>query len=476
MEEKADVEGMKSWLERLLNSEDDFSGMAPEEYLKLIPRVDGLQLLPGTPVLIRCDVDVKVKDGKIGDDSRLKSALETLNYCIQKGWKVIIFGHIGRDPELTLRPVAKRFSELLDREVVFLTDWLDEDRCGLLPEVFEKVSELGDGGVILLENTRKYSIERALWKPDMSEIDETARKFGSIAADFRKVSNVFINEAIASSNRDMSSCILPFSMDKIALGFFFHSEVEKHFPAVRDGELVVFSGLKINKLDHLLGIVKRGKVKFVIAAGAISMALKKAQAEMEGKQFSIGKAEDERFKDEKYYISPERVRQAVEILNVGLSNGVKFAIPEDFILDDRSVSESIPPERMQLDIGPKTMEKIEKVIDKFIEFSRDKRENGSQAVAFHNGVFGRFEEPEFEKGTKWFMGQLKRMSDSSVRVYVGGGEGAKALKKYGDAGWAEHVFTCGGTILTAMTDEPVPPLKALAMKCRDLQGRRKQPI
>ena len=83
------------------------------------------------------------------------------------------------------------------------------------------------------------------------------------------------------------------------------------------------------------------------------------------------------------------------------------------------------------------------------------------AVAFYNGVFGMFEDPRFEGGTRRFIPQLKRMTDNSIEVYVGGGEGGAALEKYGDTRWVTHVFTAGGTVLNALGGEPVPFLVAL---------------
>ncbi len=88
------------------------------------------------------------------------------------------------------------------------------------------------------------------------------------------------------------------------------------------------------------------------------------------------------------------------------------------------------------------------------------------AVAFHNGVFGKFEDPKFEQATKRFMSQLKRMKDAGVEVYVGGGEGGKALEKYGQPDWVTHNFTAGGTVLNALGSQPVPFLVALEMAAR----------
>ncbi|MGD9636437.1 MAG: phosphoglycerate kinase, partial [Pirellulales bacterium] len=93
-------------------------------------------------------------------------------------------------------------------------------------------------------------------------------------------------------------------------------------------------------------------------------------------------------------------------------------------------------------------------------------EPGSGKVAFHNGVFGMFEDPRFEGGTKRFVPQLKRMTDAGAEVYIGGGEGGTSLEKYGQEDWVTHVFTAGGTVLNALGNEPVPYLVALRMAAK----------
>jgi 3-phosphoglycerate kinase len=125
----------------------------------------------------------------------------------------------------------------------------------------------------------------------------------------------------------------------------------------------------------------------------------------------------------------------------------------DFVIQDGRIVESLQPGDQQLDIGPKTSELFEKAIGDFMEL------NGS--VAFYNGVFGKFEDPKFELGTKRFVQQIKRMSDNMIEVYVGGGEGGAAIEKYGKEGWATHIFTAGGTVLNALGTQPVPYLVAL---------------
>jgi phosphoglycerate kinase len=145
----------------------------------------------------------------------------------------------------------------------------------------------------------------------------------------------------------------------------------------------------------------------------------------------------------------------------GRKKGIEFVLPVDFILADGRASDTLGSGDQQFDVGPKSSELFERKIGEFIDTHR-----GRPAVAFHNGVFGMFEDPRFAEGTKRFVGQLKRLKDAGVEVYVGGGEGGTALEKYGHGDDVTHVFTAGGTVLNALGGEPVPYLVALAMASR----------
>jgi 3-phosphoglycerate kinase len=144
------------------------------------------------------------------------------------------------------------------------------------------------------------------------------------------------------------------------------------------------------------------------------------------------------------------------MVQAGKKHGIEFVLPVDFKLGDERVVETLQPADQQFDIGPKTIAHFEQKIGQFIDASR-----GQPTVAFHNGVFGMFEDPRFEAGTKAFIAQLKRMKDAGIKVYIGGGEGGAALEKYGQPGWITHTFTAGGTVLNALGAEPVPYLLAL---------------
>jgi phosphoglycerate kinase len=199
----------------------------------------------------------------------------------------------------------------------------------------------------------------------------------------------------------------------------------------------------------------------IFAAGSMSMALNKAAAQLDGGQFALGIAEDPAHADKPYFVARQRIDQARRMIDTGRKSGIEFVLPVDFVLQDGRVAKSIGPADQQLDIGPETSALFEEKVGEFIASHR-----GRRAAAFHNGVFGKFEEPQFAEGTKRFMAQLKRLKAAGVEVYVGGGEGGAALEQYGTLDDVTHCFTAGGTVLNALGGDPVPYLVALSMAAK----------
>ena len=442
-----------------------------ETCLAAIPSLDTLANLPaGTRVLIRGDTDVVFDEqGNIEEDVRLQSLVQTLKFGLERGWVIILYGHRGRDPQLSLKPVADYLQKLMRENgfpslnVQFNADWMDDATGKICPDAGKQAAALPNGSLLVLENTRKYKLEQALWKakgPDLAALGERLANYANGMRE--QFASVHVNEGFASSNRDLSSTLVPLAMDKVAFGSYIDTELKKHVTRTRLAELVIFSGLKINKLDDLQAILNRGQVKLVIATGSLAMALKKAVAELDGTTFEMGAAGDASKSDSKIYIPPERIAQAKEMIQKGRSNGVDFVLPVDFILGDGSASDTIPSDGAQFDVGPKTIELQAKKVADFIAYSQEKAKSGKgPAVCFHNGVFGMFEKEQFANGTRKFVDQLKHMHESGVEVYVGGGEGGAALMRYGNESWVTHCFTAGGTILKALGTEPIPYIKAL---------------
>jgi len=446
---------MIGWCETLLAGRDAAPDLDVADYLRAIPGLAELDNLPsGTPVLVRGDVDAKPGDKVGAGDIRLRSMVDTLKYGQERGWKQIIFGHIGRKPEGLLAKVAKRLGELMGCDVPLISDWLDESTVSVLPTAARQVADAKPGAIIVLENTRKYKLETVLWKASPADLPTLAPKLAKLANEMaEKLAKHYVFEAFSAGSLDASSVIVPAAMERAVFGEYVSEEFTGPVMRCLDSQLVVFSGLKTDKLDDLEAMISRGKIIRVISAGSLAMALMKASASLEGRELSIGAAEDPANKDQPYYIAPDRIAQAKRIIGDGTKNGIKFYLPVDFVIQDGSVVDKLKPTDQQLDIGPKTSELFEFAVGEFIELDG--------AVAFYNGVFGKFEDPQFENGTKRFAQQLKRMSESMVEVYVGGGEGGAAVEKYGEESWVTHIFTAGGTVLNALGVQPVPYLVAL---------------
>jgi phosphoglycerate kinase len=458
---------MLDWCRTLLNVDGRRPARTLSEYLEIIPRLDSLSDLPsGTPVLVRGDVDAKPGD-KIGEgDIRLRSMSETLDIGRRQGWKQIIFGHIGRKPEGSLAKVAARLAALMQCDVPLVEDWLDEATITVRESVAQRIRAAAPGGILVLENSRRYEIERVLWKAtpvDLPKLAEPLARFANQIAE--KIARAYVNEALSAGSLDASTTIVPAGMDRVALGAYVAKEFDGPMRRCLESELVVFSGLKADKLDDLEAMIARGRVRMVFTAGSLAMALAKAAAELDGQSFALGVAEDPAHADKPYFISASRIEQARRMIAEGRTKGIEFVLPVDFVLQDGRASASIGPGDQQLDVGPKTSELFARKVGEFIAAHR-----GKPAAAFYNGVFGKFEEPQFAEGTKRFIAQLKRLKDAGIEVYVGGGEGGEALARYGRDDDVTHVFTAGGTVLNALGSEPVPYLVALSMAA-EREGR-----
>jgi len=448
---------MQSWCAALLAGREAAPQLTLADYLDAIPGLAALDDVPsGTPVLVRGDVDAK-PGAAIGEgDIRLRSMVDSIEFGRQHGWKQIIFGHIGRKAEGSLAKVAKRLGELLKCNVPLVADWLDESSTTILPAAAEHIAAAEPGAVIVLENTRKYDIERVLWKAKPADLPALAPKLAKLAGEFAaKLAGVYVFEALSAGSLDACSVAVPAAMDRVALGSYVEQEFAGPMMQCLGAQLVIFSGLKIDKLDDLEAMVNRGKIRRVLAAGSLAMALRKAAGELDGKECCLGVAEDSSHSDKPYYIPPARVEQAKRMIADGRRKGIEFVLPIDSVIADGSTVDELRPGDQQFDVGEKTSELFEHKVGQFIT------DKGKNKAAFHNGVFGMFEDPRFEEGTRRFMSQLKRMTDAGVEVYIGGGEGGAALEKYGEQNWVTHVFTAGGTVLNALGSEPVPYLVAL---------------
>ena len=427
-----------------------------EERLAAIAPAESLTDLPqGTPVWIRADLDVADRDGVIGDDPRLASLRETLDVGRQRGWRMLLLGHRGRSADKSLEFVHQRLRETEAGCGPFIRDWFDEHAETLTGAAIKGVESLEPGEFLVCENARKYDFERRLWTATEDQLNPLIDNFRRVAAAMRQGATVYINDAIAAGNKDFSTMALPLAMGCAALGVFTRRELMEHVVRAREAGLVIFSGMKLDKLKQLRRIVNAGRVELILTGGALAMALRQAAAERAGERVSIGAAGDPANKEAKAYVPHSAVELARRLLEAADEHNVHVVLPVDFILDDGTASDTIPPDAWQFDIGPKTRHLYE--TEALAWAARTKRK-----VAFHNGVMGIFENSRFAGGTEAIVDTLKQLHGEGVAVYVGGGEGRAALERFASLGDVTHAFTAGGTILKCLAGQPLPFLEALA--------------
>ena len=322
------AEALIPWCQALIDPDAHQRPLSLEGYLSAIPRLHSLGDLPvGTSVLVRGDVDAK-PGAKVGEgDIRLRSMVSTLRYGIQRGWKQVIFGHIGRKPEGSLKAVAARLSELLGAPVSLVEDWWDEAAQSVKPAAAETIHAAAAGKVLVLENTRRYKIERLLWDADVADVPRLVEPLARFANQLaEKVANIYVNEALSAGSLDTSSTIVPAAMSRVALGEYVAHEFDGPMRRCLATELVVFSGLKADKLDDLEAMIARGTIRTVFTAGSLAMALKKAEAEAERRTFSLGVAEDPAHADKPYFIPRARRSGAADAAGgAGQGNRVRLA-------------------------------------------------------------------------------------------------------------------------------------------------------
>src|SRR5262249_48943687 len=163
-----------------------------------------------------------------------------------------------------------------------------------------------------------YDIERVLWDAKPEDLPAIAPKLAKLANEFAgKIATVYVNEALSAGSLDSSSTIVPAAMGRVAPGPYVAGGVDGPMQRWPEAPLVVFSGLKIDKLDDLEAMIARGAIRWVITAGSLAMALKKAAAELDGKQFGLGVAEDPAHADKPYFIPHQRIEQAKRMIADG---------------------------------------------------------------------------------------------------------------------------------------------------------------
>ncbi|MGP1405461.1 phosphoglycerate kinase [Filifactor alocis] len=378
-------------------------------------------------VLVRCDFNVPMKDGAITDDRRIISALETITYLTEHDAKVILMSHLGRpdkkyDRTFSMKPIAKRLSELLKKEVP-----LAEDENVVGEHAKELVSNMKKGDVILLENVRFVKGET---KNDL----EFAKALASLA-------DLYVNDAFGTAHRAHSSTAGVAQFLPSAMGFLIEKEVsvmgkalvnpDRPFVAILGGSKV---SDKISVIENLLD-----KVDTLVIGGAMAFTFAKAI----GTKVGISKVEE------------DKVEVAASLLERAKEKGVRLILPldyhvttefsdatESFITDDAN----IPDGYMGLDIGDKTIQEFEAVL------------KNAKTVVW-NGPMGVFEINKYAVGTKAVAEILSHLDAVTI---VGGGDSAAAVEKLGYADSITHISTGGGASLEFLEGKVLPGIDAIS--------------
>ncbi len=378
----------------------------------------------GKKVLVRCDFNVPLKDGVITDENRLNGALPTINYLIDNGAKVILCSHLGKDASKSLAPVAKRLSEMLNKEVVFARD---EEVVGANAKA--AVDAMKDGDVVLLENTRCR-------KEETKNGEEFSKELASLA-------DIFVNDAFGTAHRAHCSTVgVTEFVDTAVCGYLIQKELKFLGEAVNNPVRPFVAILGGAKVSDKIAVINNllDKVDTLIIGGGMAYTFLKAQG------YEVGSS----------LVEADRIDYAKEMIEKAAEKGVKFLLPVDHRVatefkDAEPVvteDQNIPAGSMGLDIGPKTETLYAGAI-------KDAK------TVIWNGPMGVFEFENFNKGT---IAVAKAMADADATTVIGGGDSAAAVNILGFGDKMTHISTGGGASLEFLEGKALPGIEALNNK------------
>ena len=384
----------------------------------------------GLKVLVRCDFNVPLKDGKITDENRLVAALPTIKKLIADGGRVILCSHLGKPkgepkPELSLAPVAERLTQLLGQEVKFAAD---PEVVG--PNAKAAVEAMKDGEVILLENTRYR-------KEETKNGEEFSKELASLC-------DVFVNDAFGTAHRAHCSNVgVTNYVDTCAVGYLMQKEIDFLGNAVNNPErpfVAILGGAKVaDKLNVIANLLE--KCDTLIIGGGMAYTFLKAK----GGQIGTSLVDDEKLDYCKDMIEKAQKLGKNLLLPVDTTITDAFPDPIDAPVETSVVaSDSIPADKMGLDIGPKTAALFADAVK-------------TAKTVVWNGPMGVFENPILAKGT---IAVAQALAETDATTIIGGGDSAAAVNQLGFGDKMTHISTGGGAALEFLEGKELPGVAA----------------
>ena len=376
-------------------------------------------------VIIRCDFNVPIKDGTIVDDTRIKGALETINYCLDKNCKIILLSHLGRIKEESdlakndLSPVASRLSILLDKDIFFCEETRGEDLEDLIKNMNPK-------DIVLVQNTRYEDLDG---KKESSNDEELGEYWASLG-------DVFINDAFGTAHRAHASNVGIASHLPSAVGFLIEKELNvlSELDNPSHPYIVMLGGAKVSdKIGVIENLVT--KADYVLIGGGMAFTFLKAL------NYNIGKS----------LLDEENIDFCKDVIT---RYGSKIVLPIDFAVtneytNDEEYRQKLITEfndnEMGLDIGDKTIKLFESVLK-------------DASVVMWNGPLGVYEFDKYKKGTD---NLLKFLTDNNIKTILGGGDIVAASEECGYKDKIYHASTGGGATLKYLEGKELPGISII---------------